>query len=400
MNVLLTTATAPKISSFSTDEKLPPMGLLQLAAILRNNNHNVFFKDSYSDPTDILTSNYLDSNKIDVVGIYYTTICYEDVIKKLQFLKMKHSNIKRIVGGPGVTILSKIDDYDKKNKFFELANTLVTGEADNKINDIVSNINNPFWIDCGITDNIEDLPIPAYDLIDFNKYHGITVSTSRGCPRSCSFCSNQTIGTRKYRSVSAQKIVDTIKYLQLKYKIDSVYFRENNFCVNEKRICEFCHLILSNNITIKWKCEASSKDLDIELLKAMKKSGCEGIYIGFESNSQNILSKLKPGFVIKDNELAIRNCNEVGIPVYGSFIIGFPDETVYDLQETIDFTKKYKFEATWFNIFIGIPGSPIYDTMDYIYQDECGVKYTNKFNNIADKFYKSHIKFRVPINNK
>ena len=396
-NILLTTAHKPSESCWSMDEKITPVGVLTIASILREAGHNVFFKDPYTDPSDDYNDEFLESNSIDVVGIYFTTACKENVIRQLQHLKVRHPNVLRLVGGPGTSFLNY---YKDREQFQWLAHHIVIGEADNQICDIVKKksevVFEDFIIDCGVTDDLESLPMPAYDLLDINKYDYISISTSRGCPRACTFCCNMTIGGRKYRMISAQKIVNTIVYLQDVYDLKQVYFRENNFCISKKRTLEFCKLIKDNGIAINWRCEGSPKDLDFEVLFAMKEAGCNGIYIGFESGSQRVLDELKPGFTVEQNEVIASKCNQVGIPVYGSFIGGSPWETPEDLQLTLDFIKRHEFVTNWINVFILMPGAPLYDNIPYVYENEYGVRFTDKYNCYADRFYKNGVKFRVP----
>ena len=100
MNILLITSAEPKISPFYTSEKRPPLGLGFVMAVLKKAGHRVFFRDNYLKPSDVLDSDFLTRNKIDFVGIYSNTICYQSTLE--YFRKLQKKRIEKIVLAPKI----------------------------------------------------------------------------------------------------------------------------------------------------------------------------------------------------------------------------------------------------------------------------------------------------------
>jgi len=367
MNILLTTAKAPDRIYFSTAEKLFPLGLGYLASILRDAGHRVFFLDPYYDPRERYDLEFLEDNGIDVVGIYACTICLEDVIAQVKELDRLDWNGKVIVGGPHCSV----GDMTPYKGYID---HVVDGEAEDVIVDIVEGRIDDYLIETEPVFDMDSLPRPAYDLIGIRdyrchdrsaRYPVFNMNTSRGCPYNCAFCSSPPISGRKYRFQSAERIIDDIDYLLSNYDVGSIYFRENNFCISRERTIKFCEMLIDNNMNLEWRCEASVKDLPRDVLKLMKEAGCKGLFIGFESGSERLLRSLKPGFTLEQNIEVAKNCRELEIPMHASFIVGTPYETEEDIEETLDFIKRYIPQGhSSINVYIGLQGSKIYREPD------------------------------------
>ena len=142
---------------------------------------------------------------------------------------------------------------------------------------------------------------------------------------------------------------------------------------------------------INWFCEGATKDLDREMLVAMKKAGCKGLYIGFESGSEDILKRIKPGFNIEKSYKVAEWCNDLGIKMFGSYLVGLPFETEEDIQKTHAFANKYNSGGVnWINVYVGLPGSALYDQVEGWPEDENGLRYNPNHNELVDRFYGLH----------
>jgi len=393
-NILLTTASAPIQNDiyFSISEKLFPIGLGYIASILREEGHNIFFKDPYYGPADSYDSEYLESNDIDIVGIYACTICIKDVMNQVRKLKSQKHNVKIISGGPHWSVT---EDYPDE------IDHIIIGEAENVILDLISGKIKDHVIKTKYIKELDGLPMPAYDLIGDRKYKShvksklpfFNMNTSRGCPYNCSFCSSGPISGNKYRFQSAERIIKDIEYLKAEKGVGSIYFRENNFCFNNERIYNFCNLLKQNNIDIDWYCETSVRDLSPELLDKMQGAGCKGLFIGFETGSERLLPLLKPGFKMEDNIKIAKYCKGIGMNMHASFLFGTPYETEQDRIETENFIDKYipKGQVSR-NVYIGLPGSKIYNELaknnDYEFKDEYNIIYTKGHDDKIRKYFK------------
>ncbi|GAH48998.1 unnamed protein product, partial [marine sediment metagenome] len=175
------------------------------------------------------------------------------------------------------------------------------------------------------------------------------------------FCSNNVVFGRKYRFRSSESIVNEIELLINEYNAKGIYFREDLFTVNEKRVMALCDEIRKRGLDFDWECESRVDTINEEMLTAMKGSGCKLIWFGVESGSQRILDDLNKQITLSQIREAYRLCQRVGIKAGASFMIGVPGETIDDIQNTIALAEELKPEFAWFNIFTGYPTSPLYE---------------------------------------
>lgn len=401
------TSAAPKIAPFSTDEKLPPLGLGFIMSVLKKANHEVYFIDNYLKPSNILETNFLVKNNIDFVGIYSNTICYDstlEMFEKLQKMREKKTwNGKIIVGGPHTSIGKEtIPDY---------VDHIVIGEGEKTVLDIVEGrIQDRIAIGEKIED-LDSLPMTAWEEfvnLPYKRNHEwidsfpiYTLNTSRGCPFNCIFCSVKSIWGKTYRFMSSKRIIQEIIYLQKYYGAKGIYFREDHFTLNKKRVIEFCELLLLNKIKIDWMCETRVDQLDdYDYQALMAKAGCKAFYIGVESGSQRMLDFFKKGETIAQFIKAFDISHDVGIKTYASFVVGAPTETEEDIRMTDKLIERIKPDNIGKNIYVGIPGSELYDYILnnnlYDYKDNKGLLYLKGHNKRVDIYYGGNPYFKIP----
>jgi len=399
VNILLTTSAAPKKSPFFTREKRPPLGLGFLISLLRNKGHNVFFIDNYLKPSNFIEEGYLQKNKIDFVGIYSNTICYRDTLRMFNEIenlrKQKKWKGKIIVGGPHTSVALK--------SIPEFVDYIVQGEGEKAIEEIIEGKENKRVIRKERIQNLDALPFQPWDIFSKFPYDYtckwldvtpvFTMNTSRGCPFNCSFCSVGSIWGKKYTSFSAERIIDEINHLQKNFGAKAIYFREDNFTMNRQRTINFCETLYKKNMDISWACETRVDSLtDEKMVKMMADGGCRAVYLGVESGSQKILDILNKGITVEQIEKAINLCNKYGIRTYCSLIVGTPGETYEDYLLSIKLMNKLEPYSYSFNVFVGIPYSPLYkyvlENNLYEYIDDLGLAYLPGFDIKARFFYK------------
>jgi len=405
-NILLTTSAAPSQTPFSTFEKRPPIGVGFLISVLREAGHNVFFIDNYLKPNDFLETDYLQRNDIDYVGIYANTICYRDTLRMLHKLEwLRQSNRwkgKIIVGGPHTTVLlDTIPDF---------VDFVVQGEGEQAILDIVSGKITERVVKYPRIDNLDELPMPAWDyFVDLPYDWGGTffdikpvfvINSSRGCPFSCKFCSVGSTWGKKYTYFSAERVVSDIEYLIKTYGAKGIYFREDNFTLNKSRLSKFCNLLIEKNIKIQWACESRVSSIDKENIELMKKSGCCGFYFGVESGSQRVLDFIRKDITIAQTKEAFKLCHEFGIKAAASIVVGVPTETEEELNQTLSLINEIKPTVTWFNVFTGIPNSKLYKyTIEnnlYKFIDDRGLVYLTDHDKLTKRFYGGNWDAAIP----
>ncbi len=397
MNILLTTSAAPEKSPFSTKEKRPPLGLGFLISLLRSKGHKIFFIDNYLNPSNFIEEGYLQKNKIDFVGIYANTICYRDTLRMFREIEnlraKKEWSGKIIVGGPHTSIaLDSIPDS---------VDYVVQGEGERAIIDIMENQNKERVIRRERIEDLDILPFQPWDIFSKLPYDYncqwldvepvFTMNTSRGCPFNCSFCSVGSLWGKGYTCFSVERILNEINYLVKNFGAKAVYFREDNFTLSRQRTIDFCERVLKENMKINWACETRVDSLnDEEMVKLMADSGCKAVYLGIESGSQKTLDNLNKGINVEQIEKAINLCKKHKIRTYCSLIVGVPGETYKDYLLTVKLMNKLKPFSYSFNIFVGIPDSPLYNYILknklYEYIDDLGLVYLPGFD-VKTKFF-------------
>ena len=271
------------------------------------------------------------------------------------------------------------------------------GENENKISQIVKNINNvnelkkiPGVITNNfnnekleVIENLDQLPLPDWDVFNLKNYwnikhaHGpltskkyLPILTSRGCPYPCKFCVIPFTNDRKWRSRSAKNVVDEIEYFKNKYGVKEFHLEDLNPTVNEKRTISICKELINRKMNITWKIVAGTKVESIKnntTIELMAKSGCKYISISPESGSKNLMKLINKPFNIEHAINMIQYMNKFNIRTQACFVLGFPGEENGDLELTkkmiIKLTKAGLDEIAIF-IITPIPGSEIFKNIE------------------------------------
>jgi len=119
-----------------------------------------------------------------------------------------------------------------------------------------------------------------------------------------------------------------------------IWFFDEIFTINRRRVIEFCLKLIKEKIKIKWVCDSRVDLVDLKLLWLMRKAGCIGISYGVESGSQMILDKMNKGITLQTAINALRWTRKCNIPIQLNIILGFLGENKRTIYETVLFIKK------------------------------------------------------------
>lgn len=227
--------------------------------------------------------------------------------------------------------------------------------------------------------NLDDIPFLSRHLLDMHKYTeaweknmGVRFSpmiSSRGCQFSCRFCSKPIFGN-VIRFRSAENIIQEMRLLYDEYDVEQIFFEDDLFTQNRKRVLDFCDAMERELPGKKWGAMARVDTVGFETLSRMKQAGCIELAFGVESGNQAILDLLKKGITIEQIKKAFKQADEVGIAAGMFLIVGIPGETHQDM----DMTKSLIVESKpkWINIFIltPIPGTEIYEMTKHLIRED------------------------------
>jgi radical SAM superfamily enzyme YgiQ (UPF0313 family) len=325
----------------------PPLGLAMVAALTAP-EVEVSLTDENVTVIDF-------QKETDLVGITALTVTAQRAYEIADTFRAR--GVKVILGGIHPSVLPE--------EASQHADAVVIGEAEgiwpnlledfkaNKLQRVYRQRERP---------SLVGLPIPPRDSFAEGAYLvRETISTSRGCPYSCSFCSVTSFFGHTYRCRPVEKILEEIETFKAK---KFVVFVDDNVVGNPKFAKELLRALIPYKI--KWISQASiTIARDEELLKLAADSGCIALLVGFESLSPaNLASVGKRINVVDEYGQAIRKLHSYGIAIHGFFIFGFDGDDEAVFERTVAFARKMRLESAQFDILTPYPGTALYESMD------------------------------------
>jgi len=210
----------------------------------------------------------------------------------------------------------------------------------------------------------EDLPSPDRDLvIDKEKYPPNAfgdILAGRGCKWGgkgyCTFCGEErTLSLKK-----PERVVEEIKETKRSYGTRDFNFNMTSFTASKEWASEVCKLIEENNLNIVWRCYCNAVEIGKEIIKKMEKSGCYAIGIGFESGSPRTLERMKKPSDLDSYRKASDIVSDSKILLYGSFMIGYPDERWLDVMKTLKMISELNLDVYVLQFFVPSPNLDIF----------------------------------------
>jgi anaerobic magnesium-protoporphyrin IX monomethyl ester cyclase len=366
----------------------PPLGILYLSAYLEEKNiGHAVFDTTFSAREKF--NEYLLEKKPSILAIYINLMTKVNVLKTIQFVRSQPSlqHTKIVLGGPDVR-------YNKEQLLHNGANFLVIGEGEETFYELVTSLHNnqphqgiagiSFKLDDGtivinpersLRKNLDELPIPNRKKINLNayletwkKHHGfssVTVSTMRGCPYSCHWCSRGVYG-KSYRRRSPQSVVDEMKLIQQQYNPDNIWFVDDVFTVSHKWLEEFTLLVEEQNLQFNYECITRADRLNEEVIQFLKRSGCFRVWIGAESGSQKIIDLMDRRVDVKVVQQMINAAQKAGIQAGTFIMLGYPTETEEDIKQTLQHLKKSNPHYFTITITYPIRGTELFEEVEAV----------------------------------
>ena len=208
--------------------------------------------------------------------------------------------------------------------------------------------------------NLDELPDPAWHLVDVSRYWDITLNTSRGCPYRCTFCYNQPFYQGYRGDLSAERVVAQVEHLKKYYGARKIKFYEDNFTANRKRLRQICTMLIERNIKIKWDCETRGGMAE-EDIALMARAGCVMAGLGLETASPRLLEFVHKGTTVEDIEKTFRLLVKYKILPRVYLVGGLPTETVEDFSMTQRLIRRWGTPPYQYVMYLPYPGSVLYD---------------------------------------
>ncbi len=199
----------------------------------------------------------------------------------------------------------------------------------------------------------KDFEVPGWLL----KKRHLPIMASMGCPFQCRFCAAPELGGGLWRGTEPSVLVDHMERLVKERRIGYFRFYDPLFTANEKKIQEFCKIILERKISVNFRVDirVGTKKSTLELLK---KAGCDVVGFGVETGSDKLLKIAGKGVSRNQVLETIQECKDLGFWIIGFFIYFFPDEDEHDRRQTMGLFKYFDvLNIQFFKIY---PGTSYY----------------------------------------
>lgn len=403
-------------------QKYKPLGLLYIAAVARDNGHEVSIIDAHARNLKLSEiKKMIEKTRPEVIGIS-TLTCNGAMVYQLgKWIKKQFPGILVVLGNIHASVFAK--QYLAEG----CCDVVVHGEGEHVLCEILKHRENNLplsdILDISfigkkgaikktgpgrVVEDITTLPLPARDLVDEHNYHltnlsnqsflpeegrsSKTMVSSRGCVFRCKFCAVHR--GKKPRYNEPGNVVDELELLQNKHGASYVYLMDPLFNGRPDRVIAICDEIQKRGLTIKWGTDVNANFITPEMVRAMNSANCFELSVGIESGVQRLLDtvnkKLTPEKVRRKIRVIRENSD---IRIEGLFILGLPGETVQDSLETIRFACSLKLDMAQFSILCPYPGSPIFNELVAAGELNNGIREDGTVDIAVWKRYSSYICF-------
>lgn len=390
----------------------PPLGLLYVGTYLEEHGiENEVFDTTFSSKGEF--QQHLIAERPTIIGIYVNLMTKLNVLETVRFIRSNLPETKIILGGPEVT-------YAAENFLRYGADCIVIGEGEETMLEVVKSLTpayrparlcpSPSQLDFqgsmlnssgeerdfefgeeikGIAflkdgmfvqtperekiKDLDELPIPNRKKINlqhyldaWKKHHGknaISVSTMRGCPYTCKWCSRAVYGL-SYRRRSPEKVVEELAMIKRDYNPDSLWFVDDVFTISHKWLTAFRDELIRKDILIPYECITRADRMNEEVVKMLKETGCFRVWIGAESGSQKVIDLMDRRVDVNQVRDMIRLTKRHGIEAGTFIMLGYPGETEADIEETIHHLKESNPDYFTITVAYPIKGTELYQEVE------------------------------------
>lgn len=376
--------TGPKQEIFCAKKlsMYPPLGLAQLAAVLRQAGYmQVKVVDAWAENLpEIELLRMVERFDPHLVGCTLWTTSFKRELSVLRKIKKRVPDAYTVVGGPHLDVYAA--ECMESAMFVDFG---VVGEGEEtavELFDAIRSGNASFDGIRGIVyrsgtkpvftgwrpppKELDGLPFPDFSGLPMGKYYSelertapyIYIFSTRGCQYRCRYCFNSR--GRTFRAHSVDYTIDYINFLKQRYGIREIGFWDETFTFNKQRTLEFCRRYTQEGIGLPYTVRTRVNHVDEEILRNLKESGCSRVHYGIESGSQEVLDRMNRKMTLVQARQAIALTKECGLPVATNFMIGYLDESRETYESTIRFAKELNPDHV--NLFVTtvLPGTNLY----------------------------------------
>jgi radical SAM superfamily enzyme YgiQ (UPF0313 family) len=217
-----------------------------------------------------------------------------------------------------------------------------------------------------LREDLDALPLPAWDLVDIDRYrnawisaHGyfsLNVVSSRGCPYRCNWCAKPIYGNT-YHARSPRTVAGELQHLKRTYRPDHIWFADDIFALSPRWTAQFADAVEDKGTQIPFKMQSRCDLMSRPTVKALRRAGCREVWMGAESGSQRILDAMDKGIKVHHIHDACENLRNNGIRACLFLQFGYTGEEWAEIQETIQMVREVVPHDIGISVSYPLPGT-------------------------------------------
>lgn len=366
-----------------------PINLCSIASYLNAAGHETEIWDFEVEPLEPeLIRSRLEKARPDLVGFTALTATIKGAHEIACLVKVYDPEIPVMIGGPHASAIPR-----RTLEEFPNFDVVVVGEGEQTALDIVNRVQKKesfqgifgtgyrernrvvTELSRPVFKNLDELPYPDRSLLNLELYRGVPTPgidgektdatelfTSRGCAEKCIFCTVKGTFGLGVRFRSPEHVLGEVRHCIDKFGFKHFTIEDDTFTYKKSRLTELCHGFRELGIT--WDCDTRVDQVDEQLFKLMKESGCVKVAFGIESGSPRILRLIKKRIELDQVRAAFRAAKKAGLITQAFFIVGsHPTETLEDIKLTKTIIREIKPDFLLVNVMVPFPGTELYDIM-------------------------------------
>lgn len=314
----------------------------------------------------------------DLVGLSAMAWQYDTCIKIAHLIKEIRPEVKIVIGGYHATLMFEETAASNEAQWIDF---LVRGEGEEACRRLVNAMAG--------RDNLADIPSLSYKMdgvfthnprgenLDLSSlklpirdkrrltwgYHILhskieLIETSRGCTRSCNFCSMKHMYGRTFRTYPISRVLADIDDIYYQRKTKYIFITDDNMVLKPSRVMELCDAIIArkyDDLRIIVQADCVSMAQNEEMVAKMAAAGFCSVFLGIENGSKKNLSVADKGNIVEYANKAIENCHKNGMMVIGGLIFGFPEDDEDSIRENYEYLKSINADAAYCQVMTPYP---------------------------------------------
>lgn len=368
----------------------PPLGTLYAASYIRERGYEVALFDAMLAASESEWEKALDQHNPDFAVIYEDGFNY---LSKMCLTRMREAAFVMAEAAKkrGCAVLvSGSDATDHKEKYFEHGvDAIIVGEGEITLAEALDVLSGKkegsrlevaglAWPDApnpaprGFLKQLDVLPFPAWDLVDIPRYrkiwqerHGyysMNMVTTRGCPYHCNWCAKPIYGQR-YNVRSPENVAAELRWLKDHFQPDHIWFADDILGLKPGWIERFADEAQRLEAVTPFKCLLRVDLIKPGIPEALKRAGCEIVWVGAESGSQKILDAMDKGTKVEQIYAAAHNLHKVGIKIGFFLQFGYPGEERPDIEATLRMVRECEPDDIGMSVSYPLPGTRFFESV-------------------------------------